>query len=218
MTEKTFMEYHKLSLKLWTKVGQLLAIFQCMNESYQNQGNISLFLQVILTIFKKSFGLLQNLMRNCEILQQLTRSHKTNDISQNFSGITLGFREVSKYFVDFWFCFWYFRKVTPNFWFCSYRFEILKFKTWQWWKFKKSILQLPTLKELITNLKSSECSAQTKYWVIKIVTRYLFHITTKKRFYYNGLWQVCFPNKMRHAKMPNRYILIDKIPIQRLYF
>ncbi len=28
------------------------------------------------------------------------RFHETNDISRNFSGITLGFREVLKYFVD----------------------------------------------------------------------------------------------------------------------
>jgi hypothetical protein len=31
------------------------------------------------------------------------RFHKTNDISQNFSGITLGFHEIVKYFVDFWY-------------------------------------------------------------------------------------------------------------------
>jgi hypothetical protein len=33
--------------------------------------------------------------------------HKTNNISQNFSGITLGFREIMKYFVDFQFRFKY---------------------------------------------------------------------------------------------------------------
>ncbi len=43
------------------------------------------------------------------------RFDKTNDISQNFSGITLGFHEVSKYFVDFHFRFWYFRKMTTKF-------------------------------------------------------------------------------------------------------
>ncbi len=36
--------------------------------------------------------------------------HETIEISQNFSGITLGFCEVVKYFVDFWFCFLYFLK------------------------------------------------------------------------------------------------------------
>jgi hypothetical protein len=41
--------------------------------------------------------------------------HETNDISQNFSGITLGFCEVSKYFVDFLFHSWYFQKMTPKF-------------------------------------------------------------------------------------------------------
>ncbi len=71
------------------------------------------------------------------------RFHECNNISQNFSGITLGFCEVSKYFVDFRFHFRYFWKMTPKFWFCSYRFEILKFRTFLWQNFKKSILQLP---------------------------------------------------------------------------
>ncbi len=43
------------------------------------------------------------------------RFHKTNDISQNFSSITLGFCEVAKYFVDFRFRFRYFQKMTPKF-------------------------------------------------------------------------------------------------------
>jgi len=64
------------------------------------------------------------------------RFHKTNDISQNFSGIT-------KYFVDFWFCFLYFWKMTVKFQFLLNRFKILKFWTWQWRKLKKSISQLP---------------------------------------------------------------------------
>ena len=81
-------------------------------------------------IFLKSLWLLQNLARNCIILQLLMRFHKTNNISQNFSGVTLGFREVSKYFVDFW----YFRKMTPKFQFLLNRFEIYKFCTFQWWK------------------------------------------------------------------------------------
>jgi hypothetical protein len=73
------------------------------------------------------------------------RFHKTNDISQNFSGITLGYCEVLNYFVDFQFRFRYFQKMTPKFWFCLYRFKILKFWTWRWWKFKKSKSQLPKL-------------------------------------------------------------------------
>ncbi len=60
------------------------------------------------------------------------RFHETNDISQNFSGITLGFHEVAKYFVDFWFPFWYFQKMSSKFQFCSHRFEILKFQIWKW--------------------------------------------------------------------------------------
>jgi hypothetical protein len=72
------------------------------------------------------------------------RVHETNDISQNFSGMTLHFHKVLKYFVDFQFHFWYFRKMTPKFQFHSYKFEILKFQTLQWRKFKKSISQLPS--------------------------------------------------------------------------
>ncbi len=65
-----------------------------------------------------------------------------NEISQNFSGIELGFCEVEEYFVDFQFHFWYFQKMTPKFQFYLYRFKILKFQAWQWQKFKKLILQL----------------------------------------------------------------------------
>ncbi len=56
--------------------------------------------------------------------------------------MTQCFYKLSKYFVDFRFCFRYFQKMTPKFWFHSYRFEILKFRTLQWWKIKKSISQL----------------------------------------------------------------------------
>ncbi len=79
-------------------------------------------------IFLKSFGLLLNLMRNSEILHELMRFHKANDISQNFIGITLDFHEIAKYFVDFWFRFWYLQKMTAKFWFLSNRFEISKFR------------------------------------------------------------------------------------------
>jgi hypothetical protein len=80
-------------------------------------------------IFLNSFRLLQNLMRNCVILQYLKRFDETNDISQNFSGIILVFCEVLKYFVDFRFGFWYFQKMTAKFQFLSNRFEISKFCT-----------------------------------------------------------------------------------------
>ncbi len=67
------------------------------------------------------------------ILQWLTRFDKTNDISWNFSGITLGFSEVLKYFVDFQFCLLYFQKMTAKFWFLSNRFKISKFRIF-WWQ------------------------------------------------------------------------------------
>jgi hypothetical protein len=83
----------------------------------------------------------------------LMRYHKTNDISQNFSGITLGFCEVSKYFVEFRFCFQYFPKMTAKFRFPSNIFEISKFRTFQWRKLKKSISQLPSVWGPSLNLK-----------------------------------------------------------------
>ncbi len=94
-------------------------------------------------IFLKSFRLLQNLMRNCVILQLLMRFHETYDISQNFSGITLGFCEILKYFVDFWFCFKYLQKMTAKFRLLLNSFKISKFCTFGWRKIKKSISQLP---------------------------------------------------------------------------
>jgi hypothetical protein len=72
------------------------------------------------------------------------KSHETNDISQNFSGITLGLCEILKYFVDFRFRFKYLRKMTAKFWLLSNSFEISKFRTFRWRKIKKSISQLPT--------------------------------------------------------------------------
>ncbi len=60
-----------------------------------------------------------------------------NDISQNFSGITLGFHEILKYFVDFWVCFWYFRKMIAKLQILSNRFKLSKFRTFRWRKLKK---------------------------------------------------------------------------------
>ncbi len=109
--------------------------------------------------------------------------HKTNSISRNFSGITLGFHEVSKYFVDFWFCFRYFQKMTPKFQFCLYKFEISKFQIWRWRKFKKSILQLPrgdtgNLKDtlihwLVSNLDKMLCLYTDRYLPILITNYWL---------------------------------------------
>ncbi len=72
------------------------------------------------------------------------RFYKTNDISQNFSGITLGFYEVSKYFVYFQFHYWYCQKMTVKFWFLLNWFKISKFCTFRWRKLKRSISQLPS--------------------------------------------------------------------------
>ncbi len=66
------------------------------------------------------------------ILQQLTRFHKTNEISQNFSGITTDFCEIAKSFVDFRFR--YLRKMTAKFQFLLNRIKISKFRSFQWQK------------------------------------------------------------------------------------
>ncbi len=94
-------------------------------------------------IFLKSF---RHLLRNCIILQYLMRFHKTNDISWHFSGITLGFHEILKYFVDFQFCLKYLRNMIEKFQLLLNRFKISKFYAFQWRKLKKSILQLPITK------------------------------------------------------------------------
>jgi hypothetical protein len=86
-----------------------------------------------LTVFPSHFN---NIVRNCEIFQYFMRFHKTNDISWNFSGITLGFREVAKYFVHYWFCFRCFQKMTAKFWLHLNRFEISKIHTWLLQKLK----------------------------------------------------------------------------------
>ncbi len=99
------------------------------------------------------------------------RFHETNDISWNFSGITLDFREIAMYFVDFGFRFLYFWKMTAKFWFLLNRFEILKFRTCRWQKLKKSISQLPNrsahIRHLcrITTLKLPQMS--NKHWCWK---------------------------------------------------
>ncbi len=64
------------------------------------------------------------------------RLHETIDISQNFSGITLGFHEILKYYGDFQFCFKYLQKMTVKSRLLLNRFEISKFHTFRWQKFK----------------------------------------------------------------------------------
>jgi len=124
--------------------GILYTYVKVIDESWLTFGNFSVHkqkatkLRHYLTVFSshlnntflKSFRFLQNLMRICKILQQLTRFHKTNNISWHFSGIILAFHEVLKYFDEFWFCFQYFWKMTPNFRFHLYRFKISKFRIW----------------------------------------------------------------------------------------
>ncbi len=45
------------------------------------------------------------------------------------------------FFINFWFCFWCFQNLTKKL--VSFRLiQNFEIKTWQWWKLKKSILQL----------------------------------------------------------------------------
>ncbi len=87
-------------------------------------------------IFFKSFRLLLNLTRNCEILQKLMRFHETNDIKWNFSAIILCFCSVGMHFVDIRLLS-VLLKDTAKFQFHSKRFKILKFWTWAMVKVKK---------------------------------------------------------------------------------
>ncbi len=89
------------------------------------------------------------------------RFHKTNDISWNFSGITLGFHKISKYFVDFQFRFKYFQKMTAKFQLLLNRFEISNFCTFWWRTLKKSILQLPNFLAKIIEWDQLDISDRT---------------------------------------------------------
>jgi hypothetical protein len=74
-------------------------------------------------------------------------AHETNNISQNCSSITLGFREVAKYFGDFLFCFQYFQKMTAKFQFHLNRFKIsVSFEQIQ--NFKVSNLAMAKVKKI----------------------------------------------------------------------
>ncbi len=67
--------------------------------------NVTVFPSHLKNIFLKSFVLLQNLRRNCKILQKLMRFHKTNEISWSFSGIILSFAELQCTLLTFSFIF-----------------------------------------------------------------------------------------------------------------
>ena len=116
--------------KAWTRVNKIDWYLTVYPSDFNN-------------IFLKSFGLLQNLMRNWESLRKLTTFNDYTEILWNFIGIILCFRSVAMYLVEFRFCFWCFQKLTAKFQFHSDRFEISKFRTWWWRKLKKSILQSP---------------------------------------------------------------------------
>ncbi len=64
---------------------------------------LTIFPKSFNNISLKSFGLLQNLTRNYEILQKLMRFHETNESSQNFLDIILCFHWVEMYLAAFTF-------------------------------------------------------------------------------------------------------------------
>ncbi len=92
-----------------------------------------------------------------------------NDISQNFSSITLGFREISKYFVDFRVRFWYFRKMTAKLQFLSNRFKISKFHTFQWRKLKNSISQLPNANALAMSVFVIDTPLPRLFFIVLLI-------------------------------------------------
>ena len=95
--------------------------------------------------------------------------NNTNDISQNFSGITLDCHEIAYYFVDFQFCSQYFQKMTAKFWFLSNWFKISKFRTWRWRKLKKSKSQLPNHRLKIEGLTTATAAVADTKMAIKVV-------------------------------------------------
>ncbi len=99
-------------VRVTEKVCQTLGHFS-WNE--QKLMKLSRYLTVFPSIFSntylKSFGLLQNLMRNYKILLTLMKFHESNKISQNFIVILLCFHLVLMYFIDFCFRFQCFQKL-----------------------------------------------------------------------------------------------------------
>ncbi len=57
------------------------------------------------------------------------------------------------------FRFWYFQKMAAKFWFRSNRFEILKFRTWQWQKLKKVNIAVTIFKNISCLLKLEKARA-----------------------------------------------------------
>jgi hypothetical protein len=107
----------------------------------------------ISNIWLKSFGLLQNLTKNYDILQKLMTFHESWWNFTKFHGILLlHFHSVLMYFVNFGFRFWSFQKLPTKFQSLSDWFKISRFWTLQWQKLKKSISQLPTFDNALTKI------------------------------------------------------------------
>ncbi len=104
-TKKNFVEYRELSLNIVKEFSKLSSIFTKVEEiqtilNYLRQ-HLTVFPSDFNNIYLKYFGILQNLTRNYEILQKLTKVTKFHNI---FSVRSLAFipsRSLAMYFLHF---------------------------------------------------------------------------------------------------------------------
>ena len=93
------MEYRELSLNIAKEFSKLSSIFTKVVEIQTIFNNLRWHLTVFPSdfnnIYLKYFGILQNLMRNYEILQKFTKAYESYDIPQYFFGQIPCFRSVS---------------------------------------------------------------------------------------------------------------------------
>ncbi len=93
------MEYHELSLNIAKEFSKLSSIFMKVVEIQTILNNLRWHLTVFLSnfnnIYLKYFGILQNLMRNCEILQKIMKVDESYDIPWYFFGQIFCFHSIS---------------------------------------------------------------------------------------------------------------------------
>jgi hypothetical protein len=102
------MEYHELLLNIGKQFSQLSSIFTKVVKIQPILDNIRQHLTVFPSDFNnidlKYFGILQNLMRNYEILQKFTKVDKSNDMPRYFLVKSLTstlFRSITLYYWHF---------------------------------------------------------------------------------------------------------------------
>jgi hypothetical protein len=97
-TKKNFVEYRELLLNIAKEFSKLSSIFTQVVEIQTILNNLRQHLTVFPSdfnnIYLKYFSILQNLMRNYEILQKFTKVDKSYDIPRYFFGQIPCFRSV----------------------------------------------------------------------------------------------------------------------------